>query len=114
MIAELADGRSFELPDDMNPASISGIVRALLAAEKSAADALAKCERMQERMDAMQSKMDDSQHDSAELAELQKLHALMSEGFARMTQATLADRVLVADETGERTRSRAVMPNSKL
>lgn len=115
MIAELADGREFNLPDDMDTETAGSLVRALLAAEKAMKEANDKMARMEERMTEMQIKMmaapavTESSDDGMELAAINRLADTMNKGFDRMQKAILADRILVRDEMGEQTRSRAVV-----
>ena len=97
MLVQLADGRSFGFPDDMDDVQVDRFIQALLAAEKSAADAQARVADLHAVVSAQKSAPDTS---PAVVAAIDAMRREMAEGLARIAAISAADRVLVEDELG--------------
>lgn len=117
-IAELHDGREFRFPDSMSDSQVDGFVKALIAAENSAARARAEVQALSAKLDAILSapskgaapvintQMVDV---TPVIVELRQMRADLNSGIASMVSAQLADTVLVRDEFGDQTRSKKVL-----
>lgn len=93
MKAELSDGRKLDFPDSMSEEQVGRIVRAMLAAENAAKKAQADVDKLRGELKSR----DDA------------LLTAINDGFTKMVKAQLADRMMVPDDYGELTRSRAII-----
>ena len=104
MIAELPGGRELRFPDSMSEDDVGKIVRMVLNAESRADEALEAVRAVQTRLDAV---LAAPKGETGVVAALTAMRADLDAGFKRVVDAQLADRVLVRDEAGEPTASRA-------
>lgn len=100
MRVELADGRSFRFPDDMDETQIDRFVQALLAAEKSAADAQARVADLHAVVSAQKPTEFPPDTSPAIVAAIDQMRREMTAALARVAALTAADRILVEDELG--------------
>lgn len=106
MIAALADGRELKFPDDMDEREIERIVRMIVTAELGKQKAEDDLKAAHTKVSAVVAKPAQSNADI--LAALAAVKDSIETGLNRVVSATLADRQMMPDESGEYTRSRAV------
>lgn len=97
MLVQLADGRSFGFPDDMDEVQVDRFIQALLAAEKSAADAQRRVADLHAVVSAQKPPADNS---AAVVAAIQEMRRELAAGLDRVAAICAADRILIEDELG--------------
>mgnify|MGYP000925952631 CR=1 FL=1 len=100
MRVELADGRSFRFPDDTDEAQIDRFVQALLAAEKSAADAQARAADLHAVVSAQKPTEFPPDTSPAIVAAIKEMQRTLESALSRIERVAGADRILVEDEFG--------------
>lgn len=112
MILELGDGREVKLPDEMNDESARLLKRLILGAEERARVAEGEVRLLRDEMTALRAHVASvagaQQDHRAIVMAIGQMHSGLAEGLGRVTAAARADRMMVRDEMGEMTRSRAV------
>jgi len=110
MILELTDGRELQLPDEMPDETARMLGKLILRLEKRTQEAEAVVETLQAEIAALRDRPapEAPAPDTSVAEAMAELRADLNRGFTQMIRAQLADRILVPDEFGEMTRSRAV------
>jgi len=115
MILELSNGRELKLPDEMDDDTARMIGKLILTLEKRAEDAENDVKALRGEMAALRDEVqarpvaEPQEKDTSEADAIRALRADLNKGIKQLIQAQLADRVMMADEFGEMTKSRAVL-----
>ena len=97
MLVQLADGRSFGFPDDMDDVQVDRFIQALLAAERTAAEAKREVADIRMLLAAQKPAPD---HSAAVVAAIQEMRRELAAGLDRVAAICAADRILIEDELG--------------
>jgi len=121
MILDLGNGRELKLPDDTSDETARQLGRLILVLEDRAIAAERMTAELQTQIDELRREVrkpvevdqedddeDDTPEDAALVAAIQQLEASLAKRMDKMTQAVLADRVMVPDALGT-PRSRVVL-----
>jgi hypothetical protein len=112
VILELGDGRELQLPDAMPDETARQLKTLILTCEQRARDAEARCEAMTSQIADLRSQVAAllaKPADNSATKAIEALRATIDAGLRQVVVATLADREMVADASGEYTRSKAVL-----
>lgn len=107
MKLDLEDGRVLQLPDEMSDESARQLKRLILGNEERARAAEQRAASLEQRLAALEQRPEPQPVDLSPLVDtLHQHHKEHMDGLARLEKFARADRVMMADETGEYTRSR--------
>jgi hypothetical protein len=109
MILEIDDTRSLRLPDDTPDETARQIKRLILATEERARAAEHNFALLHDELTALRAHVNNSTASNASHNDsIRAMCDVLAQGLQRVERAVLADRQMMADESGEYTRSRAV------
>lgn len=112
MILELGDGREVTLPDQMNDETARQLKRLILGAEEHARAAESHARTLSDEMVALRAHVASiagaQQDHRAIVMAIGQMHEGLTQSLGQVSAAARADRMMVRDEFGDMTRSRAV------